>query len=43
MIRKAKAVWVGAGRTGCGDLSTVSGVLNRTGRLTTCRENQVTA
>ena len=30
MIRKATAVWVGTGRTGFGDLSTDSGVLNRT-------------
>jgi osmotically inducible protein OsmC len=30
MIRKAKAVWVGTGRAGYGDLSTDSGVLNRT-------------
>ncbi|MGO9932244.1 MAG: OsmC family protein [Steroidobacteraceae bacterium] len=30
MIRKATAVWVGSGRAGYGDLSTDSGVLNRT-------------
>lgn len=30
MIRKATAVWVGTGRAGFGDLSTDSGVLNRT-------------
>jgi osmotically inducible protein OsmC len=30
MIRKATAVWIGTGRTGFGDLSTDSGVLNRT-------------
>jgi lipoyl-dependent peroxiredoxin len=30
MIRKANAVWIGTGRTGYGDLSTDSGVLNRT-------------
>ncbi len=30
MIRKAKAVWIGTGRVGYGDLSTDSGVLNRT-------------
>jgi lipoyl-dependent peroxiredoxin len=30
MIRKATAVWVGTGRAGFGDLSTASGVLNRT-------------
>jgi lipoyl-dependent peroxiredoxin len=30
MIRKAKAVWIGSARAGYGDLSTDSGVLNRT-------------
>jgi osmotically inducible protein OsmC len=30
MIRKANAVWIGTGRAGYGDLSTDSGVLNRT-------------
>jgi osmotically inducible protein OsmC len=30
MIRNAKAVWVGTGQVGYGDLSTDSGVLNRT-------------
>lgn len=30
MIRKATAVWIGTGRAGYGDLSTESGVLNRT-------------
>jgi lipoyl-dependent peroxiredoxin len=30
MIRKAKAVWIGTGRAGFGDLSTESGVLVRT-------------
>jgi lipoyl-dependent peroxiredoxin len=30
MIRKAKAVWYGDGRTGQGDLSTDSGVLSET-------------
>ncbi|HLZ75036.1 MAG TPA: OsmC family protein [Phenylobacterium sp.] len=30
MIRKANAVWRGTGRDGAGDLSTASGVLNRT-------------
>jgi osmotically inducible protein OsmC len=30
MIRKAKAVWRGTGRAGNGDLSTDSGVLNKT-------------
>jgi lipoyl-dependent peroxiredoxin len=30
MIRKAKAVWIGTARAGYGDLSTDSGVLNRT-------------
>ncbi len=30
MIRKAKAVWVGTGQAGYGDLATGSGVLNRT-------------
>jgi osmotically inducible protein OsmC len=30
MIRKAKAVWRGAGRAGSGDLSTDSGVLAQT-------------
>jgi osmotically inducible protein OsmC len=30
MIRKAKAVWHGTGRAGNGDLSTDSGVLNKT-------------
>jgi osmotically inducible protein OsmC len=30
MIRKGKAVWIGTGRVGYGDLSTDSGVLNRT-------------
>ena len=30
MIRKAKAVWVGTGQAGYGDLATDSGVLNRT-------------
>jgi osmotically inducible protein OsmC len=30
MIRKAKAVWVGTGQAGYGDLSTDSGVLTRT-------------
>ena len=30
MIRKAKAVWVGTGRAGYGDLTTDSGVLKRT-------------
>ncbi len=30
MIRKAKAVWVGTGQAGYGDLSTDSDVLNRT-------------
>ena len=30
MIRKAKAVWRGTGRSGDGDLSTDSGVLNQT-------------
>ncbi len=30
MIRKADAVWIGTGRTGYADLSTDSGVLNRT-------------
>ena len=30
VIRNAKAVWVGTGRAGYGDLSTDSGVLNRT-------------
>jgi len=30
MIRKATAIWVGTGRAGFGDLSTDSGVLNRT-------------
>jgi lipoyl-dependent peroxiredoxin len=30
MIRKAKAVWRGAGRDGCGNLSTDSGVLAET-------------
>jgi osmotically inducible protein OsmC len=30
MIRRAKAVWIGTGAAGYGDLSTDSGVLNRT-------------
>jgi lipoyl-dependent peroxiredoxin len=30
MIRNAKAVWLGTGWVGYGDLSTESGVLNRT-------------
>ena len=30
MIRKANAVWRGTGRDGAGDLSSASGVLNRT-------------
>jgi lipoyl-dependent peroxiredoxin len=30
MIRKAKAVWHGTGRAGNGDLSTDSGILNKT-------------
>jgi osmotically inducible protein OsmC len=30
MIRKAKAVWRGTGRAGTGDLSTDSGVLDKT-------------
>jgi lipoyl-dependent peroxiredoxin len=30
MIRKAKAVWIGTGQAGYGDLTTDSGVFNRT-------------